>query len=150
MSRQRGFTIVEIVTVLAISATLAGIAVPSVGALRRTLLDDAGARTLCVVLRVAQARAQAHGTIVRVAVAADGAYSVEELSRGDAGREGTRALTAGSLGVSVVANYPHGAVQFGPRGWPCAIGSATPRAGSFTVGARHRVVVQLGGCIRCL
>ena len=61
MSRQRGSTLFELVTILAIGAVLCAIAVPGVRAVRGVFAADAAAERLALVLRDAQARAQAHG-----------------------------------------------------------------------------------------
>lgn len=142
---QRGSTMLELVTVLAVMGILAAVAVPSAAGTHRTLASATAARELALLLRSAQARAQMQAAPVRVQVAGDGRY---EVSDGTAGEPWAR----GSLGAPVQTNYPGGAVEFGARGWPLLAGTTTPRAGSFTVGAGGRitvVVVQLAGCIRC-
>ena len=147
MSRQHGSTLLELVTILAISAVLCAIAVPGVAAVRSVFAADAAAERLALVLRTAQARAQAHGAAVRVSVAGDGRYSVC-----DVGAFGERAVARGELGADVVSNYPQGALEFGAAGWPTLPGGASPRAGHFTIGAStagRAVVVQMGGCVRC-
>jgi len=147
VSRQHGSTLLELVTILAISAVLCAIAVPGVAAVRSVFAADAAAERLALVLRTAQARAQAHGAAVRVSVAGDGRYSVC-----DVGAFGERAVARGELGADVVSNYPQGALEFGAAGWPTLPGGASPRAGHFTIGAStagRAVVVQMGGCVRC-
>jgi Tfp pilus assembly protein FimT len=145
--RQRGSTLLELVTILAISAVLGAVAVPGVAAVRGVFAADAAAERLALVLRTAQARAQAHGAAVRVSVAGDGCYSVC-----DVGAFGERPVSRGELGAQVDSNYPQGALEFAAAGWPTLPGGASPRAGHFTIGAAtagRDVVVQLGGCIRC-
>jgi len=147
VSRQHGSTLLELVTILAISAILSAIAVPGVAAVRSVFAADAAADRLALVLREAQARAQARGARVRVSVAADGSYVVCDVVA-----SGERPVAAGELGADVAGNYPQGALEFGPAGWPTLPGGASPRAGHFTIGAStagHTVVVQLGGCVRC-
>lgn len=141
-------TLVELVVVLAITAVLCAVAVPGVAAARRTFRADEAAHRLALVLREAQARAQASGVPVVVSVDADGGYVVT-----GAGSFGAGGFARGELGAAVSGNYPGGAVQFGLGGLPSLSGGSSPRAGHFTVadGAPGRtVVVQLGGCIRCV
>ena len=133
----RGSTLFELV------AVLAAIAAPGAAGARRCFSGRAGAERLALVLRSAQARAQADCAVVRVAVAADGAYTVRELRDDDVVWS-----RAGELGAAVTTNYPSGSLEFGPSGWPCLAGSASPRAGSFQCGG-FKVVVQLSGCVRC-
>jgi prepilin-type N-terminal cleavage/methylation domain-containing protein len=147
--RQDGTTLVELLTVVAIMGILAVVAVPGAAATRGAFAGDAGARKLALVLRAAQARAQARASIVRVTVAGDGGYVVVDVS---AGGDPAAPVAAGELGAGVQTNFPGGALEFGPRGWPCLPGATSPRAGSFIVGtgsADSDVVVQLGGCVRC-
>ncbi len=151
MRRQHGFTLIEMLTVMAVSGILLSISIPSVTGIRRVVGDSAGARKLALVLRAAQAKAQAHQSVVRVTVQPDGHYSVTETQASGASPDGVdSAVARGELGAGVSTNYAAGTVEFGPRGWPLAPGSLTPRAGTFTVGDDHRVVIQLGGCVRCL
>lgn len=147
MSRQRGSTLLELVAILAISAVLCAVAVPGVAAVRSVFAADAAAERLALVLRTAQARAQAHGAAVRVSVAGDGCYSVC-----DVGASGERPVARGELGADIATNYPQGTLEFGAAGWPTLPGGGSPRAGHFTIGAASAgrvVVVQLGGCVRC-
>jgi type II secretory pathway pseudopilin PulG len=147
VSQQHGSTLLELVTILAISAVLCAIAVPGVAAVRGVFAADAAADRLALVLRDAQARAQAHGAPVLVSVAGTGRYSVCDVSA-----SGERAVARGELGAPVDTNYPQGTLEFGAAGWPTLAGAGSPRAGHFTFGtatAGHVVVVQLGGCVRC-
>jgi len=149
MHRQDGSTLLELLTVVAIMGVLAAVAVPGAVAARGAFAGDAAARKLALVLRAAQARAQARASIVRVTVAGDGGYVVLDVS---AGNDAAVPVAAGDLGAEVHTNYPGGALEFGPRGWPCLPGATSPRAGSFIVDAGSAdsdVVVQLGGCVRC-
>ena len=150
MRQQQGSTMFELLAVMAITGILAAIAVPGAGTVRRALSGPAGARQLALVLRTAQARAQARATTVRVAVAGDGSYTVRDLQTGALGSPVAAVTVAsGELGADVDSNYPDGIVEFGRTGRPSLPGATSPRAGSFMVGGDHRVVVQLGGCVRC-
>jgi type II secretory pathway pseudopilin PulG len=147
VSRQRGSTLLELVAILAISAVLCAVAVPGVAAVRSVFAADAAAERLALVLRTAQASAQARGAAVRVSVAGDGCYSVC-----DVGASGERPVARGELGADIATNYPQGTLEFGAAGWPTLPGGGSPRAGHFTIGAASAgrvVVVQLGGCVRC-
>lgn len=145
----KGITLIELAVTLAIIGIIAAISAPSVTALRGSLLQDGGARRLALILRAAQARAQAQETLVRVTVSADGAYTVATVADATRPPALLRPVDAGHLEVRVTSNYPQGSIEFGPQGWPRAAGSPSPRAGTFMVGDRRRVIVQLGGCIRC-
>lgn len=148
MSSQRGTTLMELVVIMAVVAILAGVTVPSAAVAHRRLSAASAAHELALVLRCAQARAQERGTLVAVEVAGDGSYAVLETA---AGEETAQTVTEGGLGARITSTYPSGTVAFSSRGWPrLSGGSASPRAGSFTVGGGGRVVLQLGGCIRCL
>jgi Tfp pilus assembly protein FimT len=147
VSRQHGSTLLELVTILAISAVLCAIAVPGVAAVRSVFAADAAADRLALVLRDAQARAQAHSAAVRVSVSGDGRYAVCDITA-----SGERPVAGGELGADVASNYPQGTLDFGAAGWPTLPGGASPRAGHFTICASlagRVVVVQMGGCVRC-
>lgn len=142
-----GVTLVELVVVLSVSALLCTVAVPGVVQARRTFRAADAAPRLALVLRTAQARAQAAGVAVRVEVEGTGRFLVVEV-----GATPLR-LASGDLGAAVVSNYPDGTVQFGPGGLPSVAGGVSPRAGHFAIGAGssiRTVVVQLGGCVRCM
>jgi prepilin-type N-terminal cleavage/methylation domain-containing protein len=146
--RVGGFTLVEIVVVLAVATVLAAITVPSVASVQGRAVVGAAARQLAMLLRRAQAAAQAGATRTQIQLTEGGECTYTEL------REGVWRYVAGaSLGVlSCTTNYPGMAIEFSPRGWPCAAGSAVPRAGSFELswaGLASKVVVQLTGDVRC-
>lgn len=142
MRGQKGTTMLELVTVLAVIGVLAAVVVPGASKARAAVSAGEAARRLALVLRAAQARAQSTASPVRVEVAADGRYEV----RGESGEE----LSSGSLGASISSTYPSGALEYGARGWAGLPGATSPRAGHFDVdGTSHSVIVQLSGCVRC-
>ncbi len=145
MRRQRGTTIFEMVTVLAVAGILCAIAVPGAAAVRSAFSAHTAVGTLALLLREAQSSAQSAGLPVEVAVAHDGGFVVRQTAA-----DGSLVVRRrGSLGVHITSNYPGGVVVFVASGLPTSPGSASPRAGRFTIGG-HAVIVQLGGCIRCI
>jgi Tfp pilus assembly protein FimT len=143
MERQSGSTLFELVTVLAVAAVFASIAVPSAARMGAAVSSAEGARRLALVLRAAQAEAQSRSTSVRVEVDGEGAYVVTA---------GAESLMSGSLGTRVTSTYPGGVLEYTRRGWAGLPGSSSPRAGHFSVdgvAASRTVVVQLSGCVRC-
>jgi prepilin-type N-terminal cleavage/methylation domain-containing protein len=146
MRRQRGTTLLELLIVLSVIGILVAVAVPSASAVGKVFSAASAVDRLALVLRSAQARAQCTSARVTVCVGPDGNFVVA-----DGGVDGPT-VEQGELSAGVSSNYPGGTVEFLPRGWPCAPGAASPRAGRFLVaggGAGREVVLQLGGCIRC-
>lgn len=144
MLRQRGSTLFELVTVMAVVAVFAAIAMPSAAHVGSAVSGAEGARRLALVLRAAQAEAQSRGAAVQVEVGASGDYEVAA---------GGARLMSGRLGAPVASTYPGGVIAFSERGWASLPGSAIPRAGHFSVqgvGGTVTVVVQLSGCVRCV
>jgi Tfp pilus assembly protein FimT len=143
MNRQKGSSLFELVTVMAVVATFAAIAVPSAAHVGSVVSSAEGARRLALVLRVAQAEAQSRSASVRVEVDASGCYLVTV---------GQESLMSGRLGARVTSTYPTGLIEFSGRGWACLPGSSSPRAGHFSVEGvttLRTVTVQLSGCVRC-
>ena len=143
MERQRGSTLFELVTVMAVAAIFASIVVPSAAHVGHAVCSAEGARRLALVLRAAQAEAQSRSASVCVQVDGGGAYVVT------AGQE---RLMSGSIGTRVSSTYPGGVIEFSRRGWAGLPGSSSPRAGHFSVdgvSASRTVIVQLSGCVRC-
>ena len=143
MLRQRGSTLLELVTVMAMVAVFAAVAVPSAAHVGSAISGTEGSRRLALVLRSAQAEAQSRDAGVQVRVGGDGDYEVSA---------GATRLMSGRLGALVTSTYPGGVLEFSERGWASLPGSASPRAGHFTVlgaGGTVTVVVQLSGCVRC-
>ncbi len=143
---QRGHTLCELVVVLAVAATLGGVAVPGVAWIQGRSAVRADALRLTLVLRSAQARAAATGDTVCIRLVDQGRGYVCEETGGVAGA----VVEHGAFDGSCSTNYPDGAVEFRQPGWPCGL-SGEPRAGSFTfacAGAHVSVVVQMGGRVR--
>jgi prepilin-type N-terminal cleavage/methylation domain-containing protein len=144
VKRQKGSTLFELVTVMAVVAIFAGIAVPSAARLGSAVSSAEGARRLALVLRAAQAEAQSRSAAVRVEIDDRGVYAVTV---------GAKRLLSGRLGARVTSNYPDGVIEFSRRGWAGLPGSSSPRAGHFSiegVTTSRTVVVQLSGCVRCV
>jgi prepilin-type N-terminal cleavage/methylation domain-containing protein len=143
MKRERGMTILEVVTAMAVVALFAAIAVPSAARVGGAVSGAEAARRLALVLRAAQAEAQSRGGRVLVEVGSGGDYTVTAA--------GTR-LLSGRLGVRVTSTYAGGTLEFTERGWAGLPGASSPRAGNFSVAGAtsvRTVVVQLSGCVRC-
>ena len=142
MNRERGTTMLELITVLAVVGVLVAVAVPGAASVRRKVSGAEGARRLALVLRAAQAEAQGSASPVRVEVGSRGRYVVS--------RRTGEVLMSGDLGCDVSTTYPAGVLEFGARGWAGLPGASSPRAGHFDVaGPAHVVTVQLSGCVRC-
>lgn len=145
MRRQRGNTLIELITVISVMGILAAVAVPSAASAKRAFAASSAVHRLTLVLRVAQARAQSASSRVCVRVDPGGSYMVTEGAGGPV-------VDRGELNAEVSSNYAGQAVEFAPPGWPCAPGATSPRAGRFFVadgGAGRQIVLQLGGCVRC-
>jgi type II secretion system protein H len=143
---QRGHTLCELLVVLAVTATLGGVAVPGLAWVQGRSAVRADAQRLALVLRSAQARAAATGDTVCVRLVDQGRGYVCEQSAAAAGT----VVESGGFDTPCSTNYPGAAVEFREPGWPCGL-SGEPRAGSFTfacAGAQVSVVLQMGGRIR--
>jgi type II secretion system protein H len=143
----RGFTLAELLVVLAISAILCAVVVPGAVMARRSVATEAAAHRLALVLRAAQAHAEASGRAVRVTVSPAGEYALRPADASAAG-----VMSEGELGAAVDGTWPGGALEFAAAGWPTLPGGGSPRAGHFDVGdglVSRAVTVQLGGCVRC-
>jgi Tfp pilus assembly protein FimT len=141
--RQKGSTLFELVTVMAVAAVFSSVAVPSAAHVRSAVSSAEGARRLALVLRSAQAEAQSRSSSVRVEVDGSGSYVVTA---------GPEPLMSGRIGARVSSTYPGGTIEFSARGWAGLAGSSSPRAGHFSVEgatASRRVTIQLSGCVRC-
>jgi type II secretory pathway pseudopilin PulG len=142
MQAQRGTTLLELVTILAVVGVLAAVVVPGAARVQSVMSGAEGARRLALVLRTAQAQARSRGAAVRVEVGSGGDFTVTCAT-------GAMIMT-GDLGASVSSTYPGGALEFGARGWAGLPGSSSPRAGHFSIaGSARTVIVQLSGCVRC-
>ena len=147
-TRAPGFTLIELVVVVAVLAIMAGIVVPAAAMAHGRASAGAAGKQLAVLLRRVQAEAQAGATRTRISLTTDAAYSVT-VSRDGVWRQ----VESGSLGaVSCSTNFPGAAIEFSAHGWPCSLGSTVPRAGSVWLRSGlvvTTVVVQLTGGIRC-
>ncbi len=136
----------ELLVALAVAATLGGVSVPGLAWVQGRSAVKGDAQRLALVLRRAQARAAASGGTVRVRLDDGGlGYVCEQL-----GACGETIIDSGRFHGPCATNYPGAAVEFGTRGWPCAL-SGDPRAGSFVFaryGAESAVVLQMGGRVR--
>ncbi len=140
MNRQRGSTLFELVTVMAVVAIFAAIAVPSAAHVGSVVSSAEGARRLALVLRAAQAEAQSRSASVRVEVDANGCYLVTI---------GQESLMSGRLGAHVdehVSERRH-RVQWPGVGVPAGVvePSRRPlqRGGCDDVAHGHRPVVGM-------
>jgi prepilin-type N-terminal cleavage/methylation domain-containing protein len=143
VKRQKGSTLFELVTAMAVVAVMASVAVPSAARVGSSISSAGGARRLALILRAAQAEAQSRSAPVRVEVDSGGAYVVTM---------GHERLMSGRLGAHVSCTYPHGVIEFSSRGWAGLPGSSSPRAGHFSIEgamASRTVTIQLSGCVRC-
>lgn len=144
-----GFTLVEAMVTVLVLATLASVTVPVLGPLRSRFAAEGAAVRFALALRLAQALAQAEQCRFRVRLTEAGQGFVVERLQGAA----PQAEERGDLtGTKCSTNFPGDGVDFTAAGWPLALGTSTPRAGTFTFGsgsAAHAVVVQLTGRVRC-
>jgi len=139
----------ELVAVFLVLATLGAVTVPFVVPVRQHFAADGAVCRFALVLRYAQALAQADQCRLRVRLTDEGAgYVVERVDAA-----GCVVQERGSFyGACGTSNYPADAVDFAGAAWPLSTGTSTPRAGTFTFGsgsAAHSVVVQLTGRVRC-
>jgi len=144
MGSQRGSTMFELLTVVAIVGIFAAVAVPGAAHVRSSVSGAQGARRLALVLRAAQAESQSRLGRVRVHLGTGGDYTVTAAD--------AELLMSGELGTAIESTYPDGELEFSERGWAALPGSASPRAGHFAVrgGASSSVVtIQLSGFVRC-
>lgn len=142
------FTLLELLVAVVIAGLLVGIGGAMLSPACGHLASGTAARRFALVLRGAQAAAQAERCRFRVRLVDGGCgYVVERVQ----GHSSTLEVSGTFAGATCTTNYPSVAVDFSSEGRPLSVGSPTPRAGTFTIAkgaAAHRVVVQLGGCVR--
>ena len=142
----RGHTLPELLAVVAVAATIAGVAVPGVAWVVGGAAAGADARCFALALRRTQAAAASSGRVVSVRLVDQGfGYECDEATAG-----GSAELDHGWFHGRCSTNYPGGVVQFATWGWPCET-TGQPRAGSFSftgAGTSATVVLQLGGRVR--
>ena len=92
MGSQRGSTLFELLTVMAVVGIFAAVAVPGAAHVRSSVSGAQGARRLALVLRAAQAESQSRFQRVRVQVGTGGEYTVTGADAGllMSGRAGHR------------------------------------------------------------
>jgi type IV fimbrial biogenesis protein FimT len=142
ISRQRGFTLIELVITIAVLAVLMAIALPSYNAWQRNAQVRSDARQVMGVLKQARMEAVSRNTVVSVTFANDGSWIVAE--------EGGAQITQGSLGPGSAFTSPDfdgdNVVMFNQRGF-ARDGDDDPQNGSIQVqGTRkYEITVTVAG-----
>jgi prepilin-type N-terminal cleavage/methylation domain-containing protein len=142
-----GITLLELVVVMAILAALAAVTVPMLGSGGGHATALRAAQRLATALRLAQASAQDGECRTRLRLNGPSGLIVERRRDGEWMRESRVSLGA----VTCTTNYPAAAVEFDTAGFPLAVTTGAPRAGTFTVNrgeTERAVVIQLTGRIR--
>jgi prepilin-type N-terminal cleavage/methylation domain-containing protein len=132
--RQRGFTMLELITVLVIAGVLAVVALPKLqGAM--SFQDDAWHDSLTAALRYAQKTAVARRRLVCADVAATSvtltmapAYGATSCSTGVPGPSGGATFATSNNSNSATAVSPGGTLYFQPNGRVTSDGAGTTAA----------------------
>ncbi|MFN8627445.1 MAG: GspH/FimT family pseudopilin [Candidatus Binatia bacterium] len=147
MGSQRGFTLLEMIVVLALVAILAGIAVLNHRAVRARLNLGMAARQVMMDLRQTRMRAVAQHANYRIVFAAGG-ESYRRQRKGTGGYQDDGGPTSLPRGILIAAcTAPGDAISFVPRGNAGSFGTVTVRnehgdARSVTVNIAGQVRVQ--------
>jgi len=144
-TRSRGFSLIEMLVVLAITVILAGIAVLSHAAVRAGLDLSLASRQVVMDLKLTRMHAVARNVNYRVVFASNTAHYQLQHKRGAAYvDDGTAvSLPAGIVIADCTAN--NDAIAFRPRGNAASFGTVTLRDRS---GDTRRVIVDIAGRIR--
>ncbi|MGD9765806.1 MAG: prepilin-type N-terminal cleavage/methylation domain-containing protein [Candidatus Binatia bacterium] len=145
MSRNGGFTLLELLVALTLLAALSGVAVPRARVLLQSWQLSAAARQVVMDLKLVRARAIGAGITHRLRFAVPGtAYQQER--RSGSGYAAAGPPTQLPDGVQVVeCTAGGGGVAFRPRGYAASFGTITLRN---RAGHERRVVVDIAGRLR--
>ena len=127
-NNKKGFTLVELVIVVAVMAVLVAVAIPTVGSITnkaKTAVNDSNARTIESVLKLAEANASA-------AAAADGVAKLDEAAV-------AKAVAEAKLGIEKDAKF-----AYNPNTGAVAVGDATGDAMQITFAENGGVKVSKG------
>lgn len=117
---RRGFTLIEVVIVLAIGGVLSGLAIYSFGAMRGSMSVNSARGTFLTMLSATRATAVERGTLMRLVADPDaGTISIEE------GCDGGDVVRSQSVDVTIEVDGDVFAVCMTPRGY------ADPSSNSF-------------------
>lgn len=160
MRTNRGFSLVELATVVAITATVLGFAIPSLQHWRERAAATATLHALTVTLALARVEAVRRNASVQVCPSTDGrtctssrdwthGWAAFEAPPHGASAPGTliEAHTANATGLNVINRAGRGVLRFHPSGW--AYGSNTTLAVCTPDGTwRGSVIVNNAGRVR--
>jgi len=140
-----GFSLLELLTVLALTAILAAIGVLSHQALRPSLSLDAAARQVVMDLKIARIRAITDHASHRL-LFADGSASYQWQRKNGAGYvdEGRSVALPDGTAIAHCSAAGH-AIGFGPRGTAASFGTVTLRNAR---GETRAVIVDIAGQVR--
>jgi prepilin-type N-terminal cleavage/methylation domain-containing protein len=146
MSNRHGFTLLELLIVLALVAGLSGLALPSYQRLLAGWRLSAAARQVVMDLKLARARAILDAATHRLRFAVPGASYQHERQRPSGTYDASGPPTALPAEVETVACTGAGSgISFRPRGQAGAFGTVSLR---HRDGGQRAVVVDIVGRIR--